>query len=91
MSIAIVTVGVALCFQTDCRPTKVGGLQASHDLVLAADRLSLRIRGLHADCLGAEVEMRRNHFVWLETRQKFDDAFTFIFEKTEHGWIWAHS
>jgi hypothetical protein len=22
--------------------------------------------------------------------QKFDDAFTFIFEKTEHGWVWAH-
>ena len=24
-------------------------------------------------------------------RQKFDDAFTFIFEETEHGWIWAHA
>ena len=22
---------------------------------------------------------------------KFDDAFTFIFEETEHGWIWAHA
>jgi anthraniloyl-CoA monooxygenase len=29
-------------------------------------------------------------FVWLGTHQKFDDAFTFIFEKTEHGWVWAH-
>ena len=35
--------------------------------------------------------MRANHFVWLGTHQKFDDAFTFIFEKTEHGWIWAHA
>ncbi|MBO28066.1 MAG: oxidoreductase, partial [Rhodobacteraceae bacterium] len=23
--------------------------------------------------------------------QKFDDAFTFIFEKTEKGWIWVHA
>jgi anthraniloyl-CoA monooxygenase len=29
--------------------------------------------------------------VWLGTHQKFDDAFTFIFEMTEHGWVWAHA
>ena len=27
----------------------------------------------------------------LVQHQKFDDAFTFIFEETEHGWIWAHA
>ncbi len=35
--------------------------------------------------------MRKCKFVWLGTQQKFDDAFTFIFEKTEHGWVWAHA
>ena len=35
--------------------------------------------------------MRRCKFVWLGTHQKFDDAFTFIFEETEHGWVWAHA
>ena len=30
-------------------------------------------------------------YIWLGTHQKFDDAFTFIFEETEHGWIWAHA
>ena len=35
--------------------------------------------------------MRKCKFVWLGTHQKFDDAFTFIFEKTEHGWVWAHA
>ena len=34
--------------------------------------------------------MRSNKFVWLGTRQTFQDAFTFVFEETEHGWIWAH-
>ncbi len=34
--------------------------------------------------------MRANKFVWLGTNKVFD-AFTFAFEKTEHGWIWAHA
>jgi anthraniloyl-CoA monooxygenase len=33
----------------------------------------------------------KSKFVWLGTHQKFDDAFTFIFEETEMGWIWAHA
>ena len=35
--------------------------------------------------------MRACKYIWLGTQQKFDDAFTFIFEETEHGWIWAHA
>ena len=35
--------------------------------------------------------MRKCKFVWLGTHQKFDDAFTFIFEETEHGWVWVHA
>ena len=34
--------------------------------------------------------MRANKFVWLGTSKVFD-AFTFAFEETEHGWIWAHA
>jgi anthraniloyl-CoA monooxygenase len=34
--------------------------------------------------------VRRNKFVWLGTSKVFD-AFTFAFEETEHGWIWAHA
>ena len=35
--------------------------------------------------------MRACKYIWLGTHQKFDDAFTFTFEETEHGWIWAHA
>jgi anthraniloyl-CoA monooxygenase len=35
--------------------------------------------------------VRKCQFVWLGTHQKFDDAFTFIFEETDKGWIWAHA
>ena len=38
-----------------------------------------------------EIDTRKLHFVWLGTHQKFDDAFTFIFEKTAKGWVWAHA
>jgi anthraniloyl-CoA monooxygenase len=34
--------------------------------------------------------VRPNQFVWLGTHKVFD-AFTFIFEKTEHGWLWVHA
>ena len=33
--------------------------------------------------------MRPNRFIWLGTHKLFD-AFTFAFEKTEHGWFQAH-
>lgn len=38
-------------------------LRASHDLVVAADGLNSRTRQAHADRLGAQIDMRRSHFV----------------------------
>ena len=38
-----------------------------------------------------DVDNRLCKFIWLGTHQKFDDAFTFIFEETEHGWMWIHA
>jgi anthraniloyl-CoA monooxygenase len=83
--------GVTLSYETDVSPEKLEELKASHDLVVAADGLNSKTRSLYAERFQPEIDMRRNHFVWLGTHQKFDDAFTFIFEETEHGWIWAHA
>jgi anthraniloyl-CoA monooxygenase len=83
--------GVELRFQTELDQAAIEALRATNDLVVAADGLNSRTRQTYADKFGAQTDMRRNHFVWLGTKQKFDDAFTFIFEKTEHGWIWAHA
>jgi anthraniloyl-CoA monooxygenase len=44
-----------------------------------------------SDVFKPDIDIRKCKFVWLGTHQKFDDAFTFIFEKTEHGWVWAHA
>jgi anthraniloyl-CoA monooxygenase len=81
--------GVDLRFQAeidDPRP-----FMKSHDLVLAADGINSKTRAVLADIFKPDIDIRKNKFVWLGTRQTFGDAFTFIFEKTEHGWIWAHA
>ncbi len=81
--------GVELRFETEVAdPVE---LAASHDLVVASDGLNSRVRAFHADRFQPDVDVRKCKFVWLGTRQKFDDAFTFIFEKTPHGWVWAHA
>ncbi len=81
--------GIEMAFETeidDPRP-----YMATHDLVVAADGLNSRSRAAFPEAFKPDIDVRKCKFVWLGTRQKFGDAFTFIFEKTEHGWVWAHA
>ncbi len=64
---------------------------ADYDLIVASDGLNSKVRSEHADVFKPDIEKRACKFIWLGTHQKFDDAFTFIFEETEHGWIWVHA
>jgi anthraniloyl-CoA monooxygenase len=80
---------VDLRFQTEI--PSAGELAQAYDLVIAADGLNSRTRKEFAAFFRPAIDLRKNKFVWLGTRQKFDDAFTFIFEETEQGWIWAHA
>ncbi|MEX0365090.1 MAG: bifunctional salicylyl-CoA 5-hydroxylase/oxidoreductase [Ruegeria sp.] len=81
--------GVNLQFQTEARP--VAEYQAEYDLVVACDGLNSRVRSDLAEHFKPDIDTRKCKFIWLGTHQKFDDAFTFIFEKTEHGWMWIHA
>ena len=81
--------GVALRFQTEIDDP--AALAAGNDLVLGADGLNSRTRERYARHFRPDIDRRLCKFVWLGTRQKFDDAFTFIFTKTDHGWVWAHA
>ncbi|MER9894289.1 bifunctional salicylyl-CoA 5-hydroxylase/oxidoreductase [Mesorhizobium sp. M0119] len=81
--------GVKLVFETDIADPKP--YMETHDLVVAADGLNSKARGAFVDVFKPDIDIRKCKFVWLGTRQKFDDAFTFIFEKTENGWVWAHA
>ena len=81
--------GIKLVFETEVPDPKP--YMETHDLVVAADGLNSRSRAAFADVFKPDIDVRKCKFVWLGTNQKFDDAFTFIFEETEHGWVWAHA
>jgi anthraniloyl-CoA monooxygenase len=81
--------GVDLRFETEVGP--VEDYARDYDLVVAADGLNSRVRSQWAAHFKPDVDTRLCKFIWLGTHQKFDDAFTFIFEKTPHGWVWAHA
>jgi anthraniloyl-CoA monooxygenase len=81
--------GIEIRFETEIGDPKP--FMESHDLVIAADGLNSRSRAAFAEVFKPDIDVRKCKFVWLGTRQKFDDAFTFIFEETEHGWVWAHA
>ena len=80
---------VNLRFETEI--DRAAEFSRSHDLVVASDGLNSKVRTEFADRFKPNIELRKCKFVWLGTHQKFNDAFTFIFEETEHGWIWAHA
>ena len=63
---------------------------ADTDLVVACDGINSSIRKRYAKQFQPDIDVRANKFVWLGTYKVFE-AFTFIFEETEHGWIWAHA
>jgi anthraniloyl-CoA monooxygenase len=66
-------------------------LMSGYDLVVAPDGVNSKARSRFADVFKPDIDVRKCRYIWLGTRQKFDDAFTFIFEKTRHGWIWVHA
>ncbi|HEX3423064.1 MAG TPA: bifunctional salicylyl-CoA 5-hydroxylase/oxidoreductase [Sphingomicrobium sp.] len=80
--------GVALHFESECDPADPGWQE--YDLVIASDGANSRFRDAEPMAFGLDVDVRRNKFVWLGTSKVFE-AFTFAFEETEHGWIWAHA
>ena len=80
--------GVELVLESEA---DAADLMGSHDLVVAADGLNSRSRDTFAAIFQPDIQTYANKFVWLGTQQSFNDAFTFIFEDTPHGWMWAHA
>jgi len=82
-------VGVDVRYETAIED--VEKLMQTHDLVVAPDGVNSIARSRFQDVFKPDIDVRKCHYIWLGTHQKFDDAFTFIFEETEHGWIWVHA
>jgi len=59
------------------------------DLIIASDGVNSRIRAKYADVFKPDIVARPNRFIWLGTNKVYE-AFTFDFQRTEHGWFQAH-
>ena len=82
------SLGVKIEFETEAAPADS---YQDYDIVVGADGVNSRVRAAYADAFKPDIDVRACKYIWLGTHQKFDDAFTFIFEETQHGWIWVHA
>jgi anthraniloyl-CoA monooxygenase len=82
------SLGVRLHFEHEASPDLDDW--AEYDLVIAADGANSRIRTAYESHFGVDAQVRRNKFFWFGTRKVFD-AFTFAFERSRAGWVWAHA
>jgi anthraniloyl-CoA monooxygenase len=82
------SLGVKIEFETEAAPPES---YRDFDIVVGADGVNSRVRAAYADAFKPDIDVRACKYIWLGTHQKFDDAFTFIFEQTDHGWIWVHA
>ena len=81
--------GVQIRFESAVEDSTV--FAQRYDLVVACDGLHSSTRDAWREHFRPHVEFNSCRYSRLGTSQKFDDAFTFIFEQTEQGWVWAHA
>lgn len=78
--------GVELVFDREVRSDDEF---ADADLIVASDGVNSTVRERHRDAFQPVINVRPNRYIWLGTEKTYD-AFTFAFERTEHGWFQAH-
>ncbi|HSB24035.1 MAG TPA: FAD-dependent monooxygenase, partial [Burkholderiaceae bacterium] len=78
--------GVELVFETDVNADTDF---PDADLIIASDGINSKLRARYAEVFKPDIVTRPNRFIWLGTNKLYD-AFTFLFEKSEHGWFQAH-
>lgn len=71
--------GITLHFETPFED--IDAFVNDFDLVVAADGINSKVRQHFEHIFKPDIDVRACKFVWLGTHQKFNDAFTFIFEK----------
>jgi anthraniloyl-CoA monooxygenase len=80
-------VGVELRFQVDVEHIEA---YRDCDVLIGADGANSRVRNGFADAFEPNLDRRLCRYVWFGTALPLD-AFTFIFERTEHGWFTVHA
>ena len=78
--------GVRLCFETEV----TDDFGAGADLVVAADGVRSLLRERYAAAFGPRIVPQGGKYAWFGTDLVLD-AFTFLFQETEHGLFQVHS
>ena len=78
--------GVKLVFETNADSDLA---YADADLIIASDGINSQIRTRYETTFKPDIVTRPNRYIWLGTHRLYD-AFTFDFQRTEHGWFQAH-
>ncbi len=60
------------------------------DLIVVANGINSPMRAKYENEFGVKIEERPNYFTWMGSTRPLD-AFTFFFQKTEHGHFCAHT
>ncbi|MBV9233031.1 MAG: bifunctional salicylyl-CoA 5-hydroxylase/oxidoreductase, partial [Candidatus Eremiobacteraeota bacterium] len=81
-------VGVLLAFRSEI--DAIEPLRRDCDLFVGSDGVNSRVRATYAASFVPTLQQGRCRFVWLGTTLPLD-AFTFLFERTEHGWFTVHA
>jgi len=79
--------GVTLRFETEV--DDIDAIRKDADLVLGADGVKSKVRQRFEAAFQPTIDVRKCKYIWLGTDLRFD-AFTFIFEKNEHGIFQVH-
>ena len=82
--------GIDIRFEADLSIEAIERLSASSDLVVASDGINSVVRERWRDHFRPEVDLRPNRFAWMGSTRPLD-AFSFFFERTEHGIFIAHA
>jgi anthraniloyl-CoA monooxygenase len=83
-------VGVGLHFSATVNTGNFEERFSDSDLIVLANGINSPMRGKYAKEFGVKSEDRPNYFTWLGSTKPLD-AFTFFFQKTEHGHFCAHT
>ncbi|MCW5301886.1 bifunctional salicylyl-CoA 5-hydroxylase/oxidoreductase [Verminephrobacter eiseniae] len=78
--------GVQLVFETEANSDTD---YPDADLIIASDGIHSSLRAKYRQQFQPDIVLRPNRYLWLGTHKRYS-AFTFVFEKTAHGWFQAH-
>ncbi|CAK9042099.1 Salicyloyl-CoA 5-hydroxylase [Durusdinium trenchii] len=82
--------GVRLHFEAMADVTNFENRFDDSDIIVIANGINSPMREKYKKGFGVRTENRRNYFTWLGSTKPLD-AFTFFFQKTEHGPFCAHT